>query len=220
MAIHSSILAWRIPWTEKPDGLPTLREVAKESDATKRLNQHNSVILLQDAAWGGVMPSQILQVFTLESENHHSRCRFMPVPFSSKTLKEASFSGNHFCCAMPCFAQFLWKEAGKTQGKVGSGTTWSPAIFQWEVGAKACRFLLPSGLFQAGDDRGVSCFSSQPDMQSEPLPNPRVKMKDQSILFFQFNFYFKRKIELIYQSAFLTSGIEIFCQFFGTHLHC
>ena len=24
MATHSSILAWRIPWTEEPDGLPSL----------------------------------------------------------------------------------------------------------------------------------------------------------------------------------------------------
>ena len=31
MATHSSILAWRIPWTEEPDGL---MEVAKESDIT------------------------------------------------------------------------------------------------------------------------------------------------------------------------------------------
>ena len=28
MATHSSILAWRIPWTEEPDGLPVHR-VAK-----------------------------------------------------------------------------------------------------------------------------------------------------------------------------------------------
>ena len=32
MAIHSSILAWRIPWTEEPDGLHTWGH--KESDTT------------------------------------------------------------------------------------------------------------------------------------------------------------------------------------------
>jgi len=32
MATHSSILAWRIPWTEEPGGL--VRGVAKESDTT------------------------------------------------------------------------------------------------------------------------------------------------------------------------------------------
>ena len=30
MAIHSSILAWRIPWTEEPDGLQSIGH--KESD--------------------------------------------------------------------------------------------------------------------------------------------------------------------------------------------
>ena len=35
-AIHSSILAWRIPWTEKPGGLSSPWD-GKESDATRRL---------------------------------------------------------------------------------------------------------------------------------------------------------------------------------------
>ena len=29
MATHSSILAWRIPWTEEPGGLPTVYGVTK-----------------------------------------------------------------------------------------------------------------------------------------------------------------------------------------------
>ena len=29
MATHSSVLAWRIPWTEEPGGLHTVHEVAK-----------------------------------------------------------------------------------------------------------------------------------------------------------------------------------------------
>ena len=29
MATHSSILAWRIPWTEEPGGLPSIHRVAK-----------------------------------------------------------------------------------------------------------------------------------------------------------------------------------------------
>ena len=32
MATHSSILAWRIPWTEEPDGLQSMG--SKESDTT------------------------------------------------------------------------------------------------------------------------------------------------------------------------------------------
>ena len=42
MAIHSSILAWIIPWTEKPGGLQSQRvgqtlQGHKESDTTERL---------------------------------------------------------------------------------------------------------------------------------------------------------------------------------------
>ena len=32
MATHSSILAWRIPWTEEPGGIPSMR--SQESDTT------------------------------------------------------------------------------------------------------------------------------------------------------------------------------------------
>ena len=35
MAIHSSILAWRIPWTEEPGGLHSIG--IAESDTTERL---------------------------------------------------------------------------------------------------------------------------------------------------------------------------------------
>ena len=38
MATHSSILAWRIPWTEKPGGLQSTR--VKESDTTEQLCTH------------------------------------------------------------------------------------------------------------------------------------------------------------------------------------
>ena len=33
MVIHSSILAWRIPWTEEPGGLQSVE--SKESDTTE-----------------------------------------------------------------------------------------------------------------------------------------------------------------------------------------
>ena len=37
MATHSSILAWRIPWTEDPGGLQSMGGGHKESDTTERL---------------------------------------------------------------------------------------------------------------------------------------------------------------------------------------
>ena len=46
MATHSSILAWRIPWTEEPGGLQFIGG-SKESDTTERQStaQHNPFIL-------------------------------------------------------------------------------------------------------------------------------------------------------------------------------
>ena len=35
MAAHSSILSWRVPWTEEPGGLHTVHGVAKNSDTTE-----------------------------------------------------------------------------------------------------------------------------------------------------------------------------------------
>ena len=35
MATHSSILAWRIPWTEEPHARATVRGGRKESDTTE-----------------------------------------------------------------------------------------------------------------------------------------------------------------------------------------
>ena len=38
MATHSDILAWKIPWTEKPHGLQPLG--SQESDMTEQLSTH------------------------------------------------------------------------------------------------------------------------------------------------------------------------------------
>ena len=38
MATHSSILAWRIPWTEEPGGLQSMG--SQELDMTERLSAH------------------------------------------------------------------------------------------------------------------------------------------------------------------------------------
>ena len=38
MATHSSILAWKMPWTEKPGRLQSMG--LKESDSTEQLTEH------------------------------------------------------------------------------------------------------------------------------------------------------------------------------------
>ena len=40
MVTHSSILGWRIPWTEEPGGLQSVG--SQESDTTERLSTHYS----------------------------------------------------------------------------------------------------------------------------------------------------------------------------------
>ena len=40
MAIHSSVLAWGIPWSEEPGGLYIVHWVTKELDMTYRLNNN------------------------------------------------------------------------------------------------------------------------------------------------------------------------------------
>ena len=42
MATHSSILAWRIPWTEEPGGLQSI--VAKSRTRLKRLSTHARMV--------------------------------------------------------------------------------------------------------------------------------------------------------------------------------
>ena len=42
MATHSSILAWRIPWTEEPGGLQSMG--SQKLDATERLKSNNNKI--------------------------------------------------------------------------------------------------------------------------------------------------------------------------------
>ena len=40
LAPHSSILAWRIPWTEEHGGLQSLKNCLKKLDTTERLSMH------------------------------------------------------------------------------------------------------------------------------------------------------------------------------------
>ena len=42
MATHSSILAWRIPWTVEPDGLHAVHEVAKNRTELEQLSSSSS----------------------------------------------------------------------------------------------------------------------------------------------------------------------------------
>ena len=47
MATHSSILAWRIPWTEEPGGLQSI--VSQSQTRLKRLSPHSTMPILEIA---------------------------------------------------------------------------------------------------------------------------------------------------------------------------
>ena len=48
MTPHSSILAWRIPWTEEPGGLQSME---LQRDTTERLTLANNASTNNDTAW-------------------------------------------------------------------------------------------------------------------------------------------------------------------------
>ena len=58
MAPHSSILAWKIPWTEEPGGLQSMGSL---SDTTERLHFHFSL------SWIGGGNGNPLQCSSLEN---------------------------------------------------------------------------------------------------------------------------------------------------------
>ena len=55
MVTHSSILAWRILWTEEPGGLQSMG--SQESDMTYRLNHHHTLTI----------PPSLVQSFILQA---------------------------------------------------------------------------------------------------------------------------------------------------------
>ena len=69
MAIHSSILAWRIPWTEDLGGLQSMG--CKESDMTERLHFKNSIpiCLFRQLPFGLLVIPVLLMTFLMWQYN-------------------------------------------------------------------------------------------------------------------------------------------------------
>ena len=63
MATHSSILAWRIPWTEEPGGLQPMG--LQESDRTEWLNHSNMIEIVR---WFTKMTGSIQLTIFLNKE--------------------------------------------------------------------------------------------------------------------------------------------------------
>ena len=85
MATHSSVLAWRTPWTEEPGGLQSMG--SQESDTTKQQNQP-----LAEADLGG----NAIQIHEEQKEKiHHGDHYFAR---RSKSLTATT----HRCVRAPC----------------------------------------------------------------------------------------------------------------------
>ena len=58
MATHSSILAWRIPWTEEPDGLQPMgsQRVRHDSSNLARMHAHCFLMTQTSCVKGWILP--------------------------------------------------------------------------------------------------------------------------------------------------------------------
>ena len=82
MEMHSSILAWEIPWTEEAGGLQTMR--SQESGMTERLSMHTGTgLYLLDAS---CIPPSCPPGVTITMSTDTAKC-----PLESKINKQ---SGN------------------------------------------------------------------------------------------------------------------------------
>ena len=60
VATHSSILAWRIPWTEEPGGLESMGW--QESDTTQQLNKLNELKIHNIMSWLYIHHDKIMTI--------------------------------------------------------------------------------------------------------------------------------------------------------------
>ena len=81
MVTHSSILAWRIPWTEESGGLQSM-DCHKETDMTERLSNNNMKAMTSQTLLsqrGDPVPGCLPLIWHLHSGKR--RGRFDPIEF-------------------------------------------------------------------------------------------------------------------------------------------
>ena len=98
MAIHSTILAWRIPWTKEPGGLQSTGS-QKSRIWLKRLNLHN---LCSEWHWEISRTNYklkiIIMIITVEKLFHHWRTDLVDCDLNKCNLRHLFF----------CFLLLLW----------------------------------------------------------------------------------------------------------------
>ena len=76
MAPHSSTLAWKIPWTEKPDRLQSMG--SQESDTTERIHFHFHVQIPSFPVQKSKAPSMACEDIYRENLNKEGRKQQTP----------------------------------------------------------------------------------------------------------------------------------------------
>ena len=85
MATHSSILAWRIPWTEEPGGLQSTGSQSWTHTHTEAQQILEAILdskVLEDDC------KELMVVNSCDEPIECGTCRSVPAFFSSSTLKE------------------------------------------------------------------------------------------------------------------------------------
>ena len=71
MATHSSLLAWRVPWTEEPGGLQSMgsQRVGRDLATTWQCNH-----ITTNLGWGALKPTEIYSLTFQKAKSQKSRC--------------------------------------------------------------------------------------------------------------------------------------------------
>ena len=131
MAIHSSTLAWKIPWIEEPGRLQSMGSL--ESDTTERLHFHFSLSCIGE---GNGNP---LQCSCLENPRDGGAwwAAIYGVAQSQTRLKQLSSSSSSWVFAVVWAFLQLWSTEATLQLCAGFSLLWL-LLFQ-SLGCRACR---------------------------------------------------------------------------------
>ena len=111
MATYSSILAWRIPWTEKPGGLLTVHRVAKSWTRLKQFSRQAGISVVSDSlqpvdcsppssSAHGILQARILEWVAISFSRGSSRPR--------DRTQVSHIAGRHFnLCTTRVFCFFF-----------------------------------------------------------------------------------------------------------------
>ena len=116
MATHSSILAWRIPWTEESGGLQSVEsQRVGHNWATK-----HSTAGIDIKAQLSISPLLAALILPYASEQHH--------PCTSSPQTHAVWPwGKGICPFRPCFIQFVKRRGTVREGRLKRRVKSSPA---------------------------------------------------------------------------------------------